>query len=186
MQQHRTGGFIRGLVAIGLLTGALSLADSTQAANSKGQYYATPSWNQKLPADTRFVVLTDWNSEAVLDRETGLVWEKSPDATDLPWRDSTSVCINKNVGGRAGWRLPAIAELASLIDRSVAPPGLSLPLGHPFTTSSSPTYWSATTLAESPTNAWFVNFFNGFVIDNFKFERLHAWCVRGGMNADVY
>jgi hypothetical protein len=43
-----------------------------------GPYLATPARDQKLQCDSlatcpRFVVLSNWNSEAVLDRETGLV-----------------------------------------------------------------------------------------------------------------
>ena len=36
-----------------------------------------PTWSQKLPAAQRFVIVLD--GAAVLDKETGLVWEKSPD-----------------------------------------------------------------------------------------------------------
>ena len=38
-----------------------------------------PTWSQKLPAAQRFVIVLD--GAAVLDKETGLVWEKSPDTT---------------------------------------------------------------------------------------------------------
>lgn len=52
-----------------------------------GTYYPIPSWDQKLPTSTRFIVLSNWDRAAVLDRETGLVWEKSPSAGELhlPW-----------------------------------------------------------------------------------------------------
>ena len=33
-----------------------------------------PTWSIKLPAAERFVILADFNNEAVLDKETGLVW----------------------------------------------------------------------------------------------------------------
>ena len=39
---------------------------------------AAPTWHQILPAAQRFVMVM--NNQAVLDRETGLVWEKSPTA----------------------------------------------------------------------------------------------------------
>lgn len=190
MQLNRYRGVIRGLVAIGLLTSVVSVTDRAQAASGNGPYYAEPSWSQKLPAATRFVVLTDWNSEAVLDRHTGLVWEKSPDTTTQTWFNARFVCINKNVGGQKGWRLPAIAELASLIDPAVAFPGPTLPAGHPFTnvqsSVQSSNYWSASTTAENPTFAWFVDFFDGDVNADNKTRSKFFWCVRGGMNAEAY
>lgn len=115
-----------------LTTGTLALGVPAQAINSTGPYYAEPSWDQKLPASTRFVVLSDWNNNAVLDRETGLVWEKSPDATTHIWNQARFQCSSRTTGGRKGWRLPSVHELASLVDPSVAPPGPTLPPGHPF------------------------------------------------------
>src|SRR4029434_2696444 len=96
-----------------------------------GPYYATPSWDQQLPASTRFIVLSNWGGAAVLDRETGLVWERSPDSTFTPtWSDAQLGCAAKDVGGRGGWKLPSIQELRSLIDPAAANP--ALPAGHPF------------------------------------------------------
>ena len=110
------------------------------------------SWSNIIPnAAKRFIVLADFNNQAVLDRETGLVWEQTPDATDRLWTDAASYCLNKNVGGRKSWRLPSIPELVSLVDPAVAP-GPTLPVGHPFTNvqSSQPKgYWSSTRYATS-------------------------------------
>src|SRR5438477_12772588 len=117
MQQRRgRRAFTIGLMSIGLFVGVAMTAVPAQAATGNGPYYATPSWDQKLATATRFVVLTDWNSEAVLDRETGLVWEKSPSRTGAPWVPARMACLNKILGERKGWRLPSIPELASLID----------------------------------------------------------------------
>ena len=100
------------------------------------------------PAAQRFVILPAFNSEAVLDKETGLVWEKSPQTTSARWIVAHRTCIEKNVGGQKGWRLPSLQELASLVDPSVAPPGLALPPGHPFLAVQSAVYWSATRVGE--------------------------------------
>ena len=140
-------------------------------------------------------MLADFNNEAVLDRETGLVWETSPDTTNYNWNGARNICLNKNIGGRKGWRLPAIAELTSLIDPSVAQPGPTLPPGHPFTTIPSlRAYWSVTTnaffMAESGASdnrhAWVGNFADAQVPSINKNIGAFAWCVRGPMNADQY
>jgi hypothetical protein len=142
--------------------------------------------DQALPAAQRFVVLAAFNNDAVLDKNTGLVWEKSPATTTRTWGLATFACINKNVGGQKGWRLPAIAEQASLIDPSVAPPGPTLPPGHPFLNVQSAAYWSASTGADAPTYAWHVGFNVGGVDALSKTSSFHVWCVRGPMQESVY
>ena len=136
-----------------------------------------PTWSQKLPADKRFLLVLD--GEAVLDRETGLVWEKSPDTTIRIWNDAVSYCYNKEVGGRKGWRLPTIEELASLVDTTQSNP--ALPSGHPFVNVQSGLYWSSTEYAGSPDNAWYVYMSNGFVNFSSKsVDYFYVWPVRGG------
>jgi hypothetical protein len=159
---------------------------SAQAASGNGPYYATPSWDQKLPDATRFVVLLDWNSEAVLDRETGLVWEQSPTIMTLPWIGALNQCVNRTIGNRKGWRLPSMPELASLIDPSVAVPGPALTPGHPFLNVNLSLYWPASADADNPTFAWFVGFLDGGVDTGGKALNNRIWCVRGGSNADQY
>jgi hypothetical protein len=58
-----------GLISLGMIGLASGPAGAATTAN--GPYYATPSWDQTLPASTRFIVLSNFASEAVLDRETG-------------------------------------------------------------------------------------------------------------------
>ena len=60
---------------------------------------------------------------------------------------------------RRGWRLPSVHELASLVDPTNPGGDPDLPAGHPFSNVQSSRYWSATTNADNPTNAWFVGFF---------------------------
>jgi hypothetical protein len=141
-----------------------------------------------LPVSTRFIVLSNWGGAAVLDRETGLVWEQSPTMERFEWVGAQAHCIDLNAGGRTGWRLPAIQELMSLVDRSVSP-GPTLPSGHPFTNVGPSAgilfYWSATT--DTSTGAWAVNFDLGFS-NRFQFKELNnvfVWCVRGGPGVDA-
>ena len=124
------------------------------------------SWDDKIAGATRWKVLVWFNNEAVLDKETQLVWEKSPDAISHDWSTARGVCADKNVGGRKGWRLPSMPELTSLIDPSVPTPGPTLPAGHPFTNvvanlGTPQGYYSATTSATDSSSAWAVSFFLG-------------------------
>src|ERR1700741_3523860 len=112
--------------ALGLLLLVATVSADAQTVGA-GPYYATPSWDQTLPSNTRFIVLSNFSNQAVLDRETGLVWQRSPDSVvqNQPWSTAAVICHSLGVsagivntiptGGRAGWRLPSIEELASLV-----------------------------------------------------------------------
>ena len=183
-QPRRRNRVILGVLALGLLAGGALTAHPAQAVNAIGPYYAEPAWDQKLAPATRFVVLTDWNSQAVLDKETGLVWEKTPSSTGKSWVDARHHCTNDTATGtRKGWRLPSISELASVIDPSLPAPFVPASI---FTGVQSAGYWSATADADGPTLAWVVGFGNGGVFFTSKTTATHVWCVRGGMNADAY
>ncbi len=144
------------------------------------------NWDQMLPAAQRFVLLPDFGNAAVRDDETGLVWEQSPTNTTTTWFGARASCANQNIGGRKGWRLPSLVELASLLDPSVAPPGPLLPAGHPFTNIQLGVYWAVTASEANTDNAWNVNFSDGNVFSGVKTLLFQVWCVRGGMNADSY
>jgi hypothetical protein len=141
-----------------------------------------PSWAVTLSAAQRFQLVL--GGAAVLDRETGLVWDRSPDTTTQTWLNPQSFCTQRTGGNRKGWRLPTIQELASLIDPTVAPPGPTLPAGHPFSNVLSSFYWSATTLASNASLAWFVSLICGDVLADVKTLALFVWCVRGGQGVD--
>jgi hypothetical protein len=162
----------------------------TEAVTGAGQYYALPSWDQTTPANLRFLVLTNMSSQAVLDRETGLVWEQAPSISTFIWEDAQTYCNTLRTGNRMGWRVPTIQELASLVDPSKSGP--ALPTGHPFSnvpSSYTSYYWSATTL--SPVSgfgpsAWTVWFFDGAVASYGKtVNYLYVWCVLGGRGVDT-
>ena len=147
------------------------------------------SWDKKIgDAEKRFVV--KWGGTIVLDKETGLVWEQSPDTTTRTWHDALIHCFIKKVGGRKGWRAPTIEELATLVDDTQGPP--TLPSGHPFDTSAvqSSRYWSSTTTTFDAGGAWYVNFGDGSPAGNvttlFKASTELVWCVRGGQGHDAY
>lgn len=148
------------------------------------------SWSKKIEdASKRFIILSEFNDEAVLDRETQLVWERKPSTTTHLWQNARFVCAQKAIGGRGGWRLPSFYELSSLVDPLVKDASIPrLPPGHPFQDVQAGFYWSSTAVADEPGFALGVDF--GFlsgsdapilVTDiNTDGQTHFAWCVRGG------
>ena len=142
-----------------------------------------PAWSKKITdASMRFELVLD--GEAVLDKETGLVWEQSPGTTTRTWVNAISYAYNKTVGGRKGCRLPTVEELASLVDTSVVGDP-KLPSGHPFTDVQSDFYWSSTTSVGDTSLAWAVDFLSGDVDYGDKGFYGYVWCVRGGHGHDA-
>jgi len=144
-----------------------------------------PTWSRKLPAAQRFELVLD--GAAVLDKETGLVWEQSPSTaiiTTMSWLSAMVICQDRSVGGGQGWHLPTIEQLASLVDPTMGS-SPALPSGHPFNNVQSSRYWSATTFVNDTTYARAVSFSSiGNAVSSVKTDDLYVWCVRGGQSYD--
>lgn len=168
------------LIAMVALVALAQMATAAGASKS-----AFPSWSSQINTTKRFTVLTAFGGAAVLDNETGRVWDQSPDTNSRTWFNALSHCYEREIGGRKGWRLPSIEELTSLVDPSVpfllAP---TLPAGHPFSNMQSFFFWSATTRAEFTDAAWVVRFDDGDVHLFDKTDDRFVWCVRGGKGID--
>ncbi len=137
-----------------------------------------PSWHQILPADKRFVLAM--NDEAVLDKETGLVWARNANLFgEKSWHIAQSDCCNVIIGGRKGWRIPTIDELTSLVDTTQSAP--ALPSGHPFINVQSDGYWSGTSNVNDTDRGWSVLMNTGFATEyGVKTGLNYVWPVRGG------
>jgi len=143
------------------------------------------NWDKNLPSSSRFTILPAFNNEAVQDNNTGLVWERNPSGGGPNWADTAPFCLQKQIGGTMGWRLPSIVELRSLMDpmlmaSSFLPPGV-------FGGAAGLDFWSATTVADEPSHAWVISFQLNRISTDLKTSTMWAaWCVRGGMTADRY
>ena len=129
-------------------------------------------------------------SEAVLDRETGLVWQRTPGG-EQQFFTAQLLCSTATTGGRQGWRLPSLHELQSLIDPSVTAPypskAVALPAGHPFVGVSTASFWTGTSDATDTTAAYVTSIVSGAgpgII--LKTMQTRFWCVRGGGPISVY
>lgn len=147
-----------------------------------------PAWSKKLPSAQRFELVLD--GAAVLDKETGLVWEQSPSEEGYyVWYEASKYCANKGLGGRKGWHLPTMEQLMSLVDAS-ASWSPKLPNDFPYYFHLVEfEYWSANTatkISGSTDSAYYVYFGDGSVDSYNKANPLYVWCVRGGMSYDGY
>jgi hypothetical protein len=125
----------------------------------------------KPPSEERFSVLSK-DPTWVLDRTTGLQWQKSPGTGLINWQAASEYCIS--LGNES--RLPEIKELISLVDYSQWDP--PLPQGHPFQGVQSAEYFSATAQAGLSIQGWVVQFFGGAVFYVNRANVYRAWCVR--------
>lgn len=160
-----------------------------------GMRGVTQNWDKVLPANdpggpcpsssSRFTCVL--GGAAVRDNETGLVWEAAPGPAMLTWIAARGDCMRRTTGGRRGWRLPALHELASLLDPSRTAP--ALPLGHPFVGIDAGTtgYITESTDMYDGSTAWVVTFYNGYSgLGNKSYYTAHIWCVRGPTDAVQY
>jgi hypothetical protein len=131
--------------------------------------------------------------QAVLDKETGLVWARDanlamtrgddPDGK-MPWTTAMTYVFNLNLGGRNGWRLPTPAELASLVDETQSNP--PLPSGHPFLNVQSggleaSVYCTSAEFNDGDSiNVWGLNMDLNLMLDRPKDNLYYVWPVRGG------
>jgi hypothetical protein len=165
---------------------ALAMAGAAQAHESH-------AWDQQIQVKQRFVVLKGFNDQAVLDRETQLVWQRAPTVQPFFSRDEAAGlagdedgCFHTQTGGRHGWRLPSIHELNTLLVNRV------LPAGHPFLnvqTGFTDFYWSATMRQSDPTVTLGLGFDgSGPALVGLPAGSVaRAWCVRAsGADSTLY
>jgi hypothetical protein len=178
-----------GLIVLAL--GALAVSAAKAQTVAPGPYYANPSWDQTLPCPTlnncpRFIVLSNMNNQAVLDRETGLVWPQNFGSEKVDWFTAQDRCRRAFIGGRFGWRVPTIQELLSLFAEIPSTVEVPLPPGHPFGSGYSGIVWSASSSARDTNNAFSIDLLEGQVSMDHKDDSFFKTfvCVRGGSGVD--
>ncbi len=121
----------------------------------------------------------------VLDRDTGLYWQKKDDNTTRSWYGAWDYCQDMalNVGSGPAWgppvtdwRLPTVDELMSIVDYETYNPAIN-ETAFPETNQSQ--YWSATTSAGDSGEAWFISFSGGGGSLMDKPSENYVRCVRG-------
>jgi|SRR5689334_15361800 hypothetical protein len=143
-----------------------------------------PSWDVRNDKAGRFKVLKAFANAAVLDTETGLVWERTPGNVQTIFVSAASRCLNNEIGARFGWRLPTDYELTTLLVTSPTTFLRGLPEGTPFIGVQPPVAFWTSSLAPDRTDVYDLVEF-GFAANPVAFTPPNntalSWCVRGGL-----
>lgn len=156
-----------------LIIGMVALLGNVSAAESPSGISQTG----------RFAVLETFREEAVLDRTTQLIWERTPNLSEVTWPTAQTRCQLKTVGGQTGWRLPSFIELMTLIEpplhhTSSLP---ALPAGHPFHGVKATPYWTGDASSSEPATAYTVDLLRADVAPRQKTQSHPLWCVKEGI-----
>jgi hypothetical protein len=121
------------------------------------------------------------DEDTVVDNLTGLMWTRNANLPEFPlmWEEAFAYVKQMNGEARFGykdWRLPNRKELFSLISHVSVNP--CLPANHPFVNVFTGYYWSSTTCARLPSQAWYVHVGGGRVFKGMKHGSYVVWPVR--------
>jgi hypothetical protein len=122
-------------------------------------------------SDVRFYAT---GQHTVLDRATGLVWQKEC-VTSKTWQGALTYCEELDLGGYGDWRLPNINELRSLVNYAKVSPASDFP-GIP----TDYFFWSSSSYVDNASSAWYVGFNIGNVSHDNRTNTYDVRCVRGG------
>ncbi len=139
------------------------------SCNAPGPHYDLPL-DDVDPADyTRTVPVA--SQPVVVDNVTGLMWQgcaagligaecDGGSAPEMNWQEALSYCDTLDWGGYTDWHLPDPYELQSIVDYGSTGPAID-PLAFPRTPSTY--FWSSSSYAADPSDAWVVSFDDGNV-----------------------
>ena len=112
------------------------------------------------------------------DPKTDLEWQwESPG--EMTWYDAQEYAKSLSLDGKDDWRLPSLAELESLLDRTKARPEGRPPMREEVPFRDELSYWSSTTFEHDTKNAWILMFDGAYLLSYYKSNLYHVRCVRG-------
>ncbi|MEE4607345.1 MAG: DUF1566 domain-containing protein [Desulfobacteraceae bacterium] len=119
--------------------------------------------------------------DTVLDTGTGLMWTRDAALAEFPlsWSEALAFVEELNTSrfaGHADWKLPHRRELFSLVSHETINP--SLPMDHPFANVFNGYYWTSTTCARLPDQAWYIHLGGARVFKGMKYNAYMLWPVR--------
>jgi Protein of unknown function (DUF1566) len=124
--------------------------------------------------------------DEITDSKTGLIWKRCPEGmvwsvntctgTAATYTHEQALARATAQAGAAGWRLPNVKELSSIVDASRISPAIDTAA---FPATPSYYFWTSSPYAGYSSFAWSVNFGYGGVYDGYlRLNTLHVRLVR--------
>ena len=112
------------------------------------------------------------------DPQTGWEWQAASPG-EMSWHQALEYAETLALDGKFDWRLPTLAELESLLDRTRGRSD-----GRPFMREEVPfrdllSYWSCTTFVDNTQCAWIVMFDGAYLLSYPKNNFYAVRCIRG-------
>jgi hypothetical protein len=123
------------------------------------------------------IIVANLKTSTWQDPATGLEWQ-CESSGKMSWLDALAYSRELELGGKSDWRLPAVSELETLLDRSVLYYELRPIVRREVPFRDSLSYWSSTTFQDGTKNAWIVMFDGGYVLSYDKTSAYYVRCVR--------
>jgi hypothetical protein len=141
--------------------------------------------------------LTDNGDGTITDTKTGLMWKQCSEgqsgagcatgtAREMIWEFALQAASTSLFAGHGDWRLPNIRELASIRELCGYNPSINQ-IRFPGTRSSLfDNYWSSSSYALIPDQAWRISFGYGNTSPYIKSATYYVRLVRGGQSSDAF
>jgi len=111
----------------------------------------------------------------VLDRVTGLMWQRDLDGKLSTFADARQRCGALTLAGYDDWRLPSRIELVSILDVTRTQPAINVTA---FPATPNDWFWTASVAADNPDAAWYVYFYFGYPKTDLASNQFSVRCVR--------
>ena len=111
------------------------------------------------------------------DPKTALEWQRESPG-EMTWQKAQEYAESLPLDGKNDWRLPTLAELESLLDRTRARADGRPPIREEVPFRDNLSYWSSTTFERHTKTAWIVMFDGAYVLSYYKSNLYHVRCVR--------
>ena len=134
-----------------------------------------PMPNARLPGLPNRHAYDTATPGVVVDRVSGLMWQRRLPNTFLTRADAERQCDGLVLGGHHDWRLPSRIELVSLIDTTRTQPSIDV---EAFPSTPSDWFWTSSLAVDDPSAAWYVYFYFGYPKTDDMTSRFSVRCVR--------